>query len=61
MTKLEPDQGCPLHYAADLCKMLTEGIMKFDDVYTCCGVVTKADLEENVSSVISEKRGQIVN
>ncbi|KAJ9297637.1 hypothetical protein DTO271G3_4412 [Paecilomyces variotii] len=49
MTKLDPDQGCPLHYAADLCKMLTEGITKRDDVYACCGVVTKADLAENQS------------
>nr|A0A411PQP8.1 RecName: Full=Monooxygenase AgnR1; AltName: Full=Agnestins biosynthesis cluster protein R1; Flags: Precursor [Paecilomyces divaricatus]QBG38889.1 oxidoreductase [Paecilomyces divaricatus] len=49
MTKLEQDKGCHLHYAADMCRALTEGILKSDEVYRCCGIVTHADLKENLS------------
>lgn len=48
MTKLDQNKGCHLSYAADMCRALTDGLLKLDQVYKCQGIVTAADLK-NVS------------
>jgi hypothetical protein len=48
MTKLEQSETCPLHYAVDMCRALTDGLMKIDQVYQCRGIVTAADFRGKV-------------
>ncbi|KAL2004961.1 hypothetical protein VTN00DRAFT_2811 [Thermoascus crustaceus] len=47
MTKLDQNKGCHLSYAADMCRALTDGLLKLDQVYKCQGIVTAADLKNS--------------
>jgi hypothetical protein len=48
MNKLEQSETCSLHYAVDMCRALSDGLMKMDQVIPYRGVVTAADLKEKV-------------
>jgi hypothetical protein len=48
MNKLEQSETCSLHYAGDMCRALSDGLVKMDQVITYRGVVTAADLKEKV-------------
>ncbi|KAI5925894.1 pyridine nucleotide-disulfide oxidoreductase-domain-containing protein [Camillea tinctor] len=47
---LPQDQGCSLRYAADLCLMLTEGLLRNPDVQQQRSSVTAATLDERTNS-----------
>ena len=49
MAKLDENKTCSLHYAADMCRALIDGLA--DQVDQCRGIVTGADLAENSVSV----------
>ncbi|KAL1967121.1 hypothetical protein VTN77DRAFT_3412 [Rasamsonia byssochlamydoides] len=49
MTKLDQNETCSLHYAVDMCRALTDGLVKMDQVYQCRGIVTAADLRDKSS------------
>ncbi|KAJ5088200.1 hypothetical protein N7456_011816 [Penicillium angulare] len=44
LDKLDPNKTCRLHYAADMVRDLTDGLVKRDDVLPCRGFVTAASL-----------------
>lgn len=44
--KLDQDKGCQLSHAADMCLMLTEGLMKTPGVHTQQGKAAEASLDE---------------
>lgn len=46
LAKLDQEKTCHLHYAADMIRGLTEGLMKMDQVHACRGFVTAANLEK---------------
>ena len=48
MAKLDQEKTCHLHYAADMVRGLTDGLMKMEQVYACRGFVTAASLAEKV-------------
>jgi hypothetical protein len=48
MAKLDQEKTCHLHYAADMVRGLTDGLMKMEDVYACRGFVTAANLGDRV-------------
>lgn len=48
LAKLDQDKTCHLHYAADMVRGLTDGLMKMEQVYACRGFVTAASLAERV-------------
>lgn len=50
MAKLDQEKTCHLHYAADMVRGLTDGLMKMEQVYACRGFVTAASLAEKVLS-----------
>ncbi|KAJ5752411.1 hypothetical protein N7520_009328 [Penicillium odoratum] len=50
MAKLDQEKPCHLHYAADMIRGLTDGLMKRDDVYPCRGFVTAANLADRAST-----------
>lgn len=50
MTKLEQNETCSLHYAVDMCRALTDGLVKMDQVYQYRGTVTGAELRDKVRS-----------
>lgn len=50
MTKLEQNETCSLHYAVDMCRALTDGLVKMDQVYQYRGTVIGADLRDKVCS-----------
>lgn len=49
MNKLDQDETCSLHYAADMIKDLTAGLMKMKQVSPFRGEVMSANFEDNVS------------
>lgn len=55
MAKLDQEKTCHLHHAADMVKGLTDGIVKMDQVMACRGVVTAANLAENVSPTVQSE------
>jgi hypothetical protein len=48
MKKLDQDDTCSLHYAADMCKDLTAGLLKMKQVSHYRGEVTAANFEDHV-------------
>ncbi|KAJ5166585.1 uncharacterized protein N7482_005366 [Penicillium canariense] len=50
MAKLDQEKTCHLHYAADMIRGLTDGLMKMDQVHACRGFVTAASLSEKVNT-----------
>lgn len=50
MNKLDADETCSLHYAADMCKELTAGLAKMKQVSQYRGEVTSANYEDSKSS-----------
>lgn len=48
MNKLDQDDTCSLHYAADMVKDLTAGLLKMKQVSSFRGEVTSANFEDNV-------------
>ena len=48
MAKLDQEKTCHLHYAADMVRELTDGLMKMEQVYACRGFVTAANLSDTV-------------
>ncbi|KAL1986916.1 hypothetical protein VTN96DRAFT_5333 [Rasamsonia emersonii] len=52
MTKLEQNETCSLHYAVDMCRALTDGLVKMDQVYQYRGTVIGADLRDKSSGWI---------
>lgn len=46
LAKLDQEKTCHLHYAADMIRALTEGLIKMDQVHACRGFVTAANLEK---------------
>jgi hypothetical protein len=48
MAKLDQEKTCHLHYAADMIRGLTDGLLKMEQVYACRGFVTAANLSEKV-------------
>lgn len=48
MNKLDQDETCSLHYAADLIKDLTAGLLKMKQVSAFRGEVRSADFEDQV-------------
>ncbi|KAJ5554443.1 hypothetical protein N7513_004402 [Penicillium frequentans] len=50
MAKLDQEKPCHLHYAADMIRGLTDGLMKREDVYACRGFVTAANLGDRTSN-----------
>lgn len=62
MAKLDENKTCSLHYAADMCRALIDGLA--DQVDQCRGIVTGADLAENSSAgwtVRIRKQGSLQN
>jgi hypothetical protein len=51
MTKLDQNKTCSLHYAADMCRALIDGLAGQVQVQRYRGIVTAADLRENNVSV----------
>lgn len=49
LEKLDENETCHLHHAADMVRAITEGVAKMDQVYPCRGSVTAANLAESVS------------
>ncbi|KAL1990279.1 hypothetical protein VTN49DRAFT_6118 [Thermomyces lanuginosus] len=49
LMKLDQDQTCSLHYAADMCRALTDGLLKMDAVVQVRGEVVSADLDDTTS------------
>lgn len=60
---MKQDQGCDLGYAADMCMMLTQGLMKTPGVEVRQGKVTQATLDESngwtVDIKLSESHGEM--
>lgn len=52
MNKLDQDDTCSLHYAADMCKELTAGLLKMKQVSSFRGEVTAANFEDHVRKAI---------
>ncbi|OKL56782.1 hypothetical protein UA08_07813 [Talaromyces atroroseus] len=50
MNKLDQDDTCSLHYAADMCKDLTAGLLKMKQVSHYRGEVTSANFEDHNST-----------
>ncbi|CEO58596.1 hypothetical protein PMG11_03308 [Penicillium brasilianum] len=50
MAKLDQEKTCHLHYAADMIRDLTDGLIKMDQVHACRGFVTAANLSSKTSS-----------
>ncbi|KAH8701120.1 pyridine nucleotide-disulfide oxidoreductase-domain-containing protein [Talaromyces proteolyticus] len=50
MNKLEQGDTCSLHYAADMCRALTDGLLNLDQVSQYRGTVVAADLKEKTSN-----------
>lgn len=48
VAKLDQDKTCHLHYAADMVRSLTDGLLKMEQVQACRGFVTAANLAERV-------------
>ncbi|KAJ5082039.1 hypothetical protein N7532_011082 [Penicillium argentinense] len=44
MAKLDQEKTCHLHYAADMIRALTDGLIKMEQVHACRGFVTAANL-----------------
>ncbi|KAJ5092181.1 hypothetical protein NUU61_007051 [Penicillium alfredii] len=53
LAKLDQDKTCHLHYAADMVRGLTDGLMKMEQVYACRGFVTAASLAERSAAASS--------
>lgn len=49
MAKLDQEKTCHLHYAADMIRGITDGLIKMDRVHACRGFVTAANLSSRVS------------
>jgi hypothetical protein len=49
MAKLDQEKTCHLHYAADMIRGLTNGLVKMEQVYAYQGFVTAATLSSRVS------------
>lgn len=47
MAKLDQDKTCHLHYAADMTRALTDGLIEMEQVDACRGFVTAANLSES--------------
>ncbi|KAJ5449771.1 uncharacterized protein N7458_006220 [Penicillium daleae] len=50
MAKLDQEKTCHLHYAADMIRGITDGLIKMDRVHACRGFVTAANLSSRTSS-----------
>ncbi|CAI7652464.1 unnamed protein product [Penicillium glandicola] len=50
LAKLDQEATCPLGFAADMIRGLTDGLMKMEQVYACHGSVKSANLNESTSS-----------
>ncbi|KAJ5675801.1 hypothetical protein N7462_008698 [Penicillium macrosclerotiorum] len=48
IAKLDQEKTCHLHYAADMVRGLTDGLMKLEQVYACRGFVTTANLTDRL-------------
>ena len=48
LKSLEQDKGCQISYAADMCSMLTDGVVKQSGVDKRQGTVTGADWDDSV-------------
>lgn len=48
MAKLDQEKTCHLHYAADMVRGLTDGLLKVEQVQACRGFVTAANLSKRV-------------
>lgn len=55
MNKLDQDDTCSLHYAADMVKELTAGLSKLKQVAQYRGEVASADFEDQVSKSASPR------
>lgn len=49
LAKLDQEKTCHLHYAADMIRALTDGLIKMDQVHACHGFVTAANLSSRVN------------
>lgn len=49
LAKLDQEKTCHLHYAADMIRSLTDGLIKMDQVHACRGFVTAANLNSKVN------------
>lgn len=56
LMKLDQDQTCSLHYAADMCRALTDGLLKMDAVVQVRGEVVSADLDDTVSLILLNRQ-----
>lgn len=54
LAKLDQEKTCHLHYAADMIRGLTDGLIKMDQVHACQGFVTAASLNSRVNTVTAQ-------
>lgn len=48
LAKLDQENTCHLHYAADMIRSLIDGLLKMEQVKQCRGFVTAASLDKRV-------------